>query len=94
MVVDSVVHAVAVASVVHAVAVASVAHTVVVSEAHAVEARMGAAHAAAVRTVDTVKPNAHKTSISSNIYSEDQALQTLFVKTHKLFNRLVITSGF
>ena len=59
MVVDSVVHAVVAALEAHAV-VASVAHTVVVSEAHAVEARMVAVHAAAVRTVDTVKPSAHK----------------------------------
>lgn len=60
MVVDSVAHAVVAASVAHAVAVASVAHTVVASEAHVVEARMVAAHAAAVRTVDTVKPSIHK----------------------------------
>lgn len=55
MVVDSEAHAVVAASVAHAVAVASVAHTVVASEALAV-----AAHAAAVRTVDTVKPSIHK----------------------------------
>ena len=60
MVVDSVVHAVVAALEAHAVAVASEAHAVVVSEAHAVEARMVAVHAAAVRTVDTVKPSAHK----------------------------------
>ena len=59
MVVDSEAHAVVAALEAHAV-VASVAHTVVVSEAHAVEARMVAVHAAAVRTVDTVKPSAHK----------------------------------
>ena len=60
MVVDSVVHAVVAALDAHAVAVASVAHTVVVSEALAVAALMGAVHAAAVRTVDTVKLSAHK----------------------------------
>lgn len=60
MVVDSVVHAVVAALEAHAVAVVSVAHTVVVSEDHAVEARMVAVHAAAVRTVDTAKPSAHK----------------------------------
>ena len=59
MVVDLEAHAVVAALEAHAV-VASVAHTVVVSEAHAVEARMVAAHAAAVRTVDTVKPSIHK----------------------------------
>lgn len=62
MVVDSEAHAVVAALEAHAV-VASVAHTVVVSEAHAVvvsEAHAVAAHAAAVRTVDTVKPSIHK----------------------------------
>ncbi len=59
MVVDLEAHAVVAALEAHAV-VASVAHTVVVSEAHVVAALMGAAHAAAVRTVDTVKPSIHK----------------------------------